>query len=119
MKSRLTAVVLLVLAAVAVVVAESVWPVRAQEGRAQRWEYCYLGKPSLVDGPQPGGEWAAQVHYFTAQGGRVETVRRTGPRPDGDRGWAARIQAIARLGTEGWELVTSQGDEMIFKRRLP
>jgi hypothetical protein len=116
MKSRLASVVLLVLAVG--VAAVSVWPVWAQEGRAQRWEYCRLGKPSLGAGPAEG-EYIAQVVYYTAQGGKVETVRRTGPKVAGDSGWTVRMQAIAKLGTEGWELVTSQGDEMIFKRRLP
>ncbi len=116
MKSRLAAVVLLVFATV--IVAVALWPVRAQERRVDRWEYCYLGKPVLGAGPVEG-EYIAQVFYFTAQGGKVETVRRPGPKVAGDDGTIARTAAVAKLGLEGWELVTSQGAEMHFKRRLP
>ena len=116
MKSRVAAVVLLVLAVG--VVAVAVWPVRAQERRVDRWEYCYLRNPILGAGPAEG-EYIAQVFYFTTQGGKVEAVRRPGPKVAGDNGSTARTVAVARLGSEGWELVTSQGAEMIFKRRLP
>jgi len=115
MKSRLAAVVLLVLATV--IVAVAVWPVRAQERRVDRWEYCYLSYPILGAGPAEG-EYIAQIFYFTTQGSKLEAVRRPGPKVARDDGSTARTMAVAKLGSEGWELVTSQGAEMMFKRRL-
>jgi hypothetical protein len=34
-------------------------------------------------------------------------------------GLTSRVQRANQLGAEGWELVTVNGTEMIFKRRLP
>ncbi len=69
------------------------------------WEYCeliYIGDP----------EREYQLNFYGVAGGHQHAIRAE-----------ARGQTIARLGMEGWELVTStmHGDHetLYFKRRIP
>jgi hypothetical protein len=92
-------------------------PAQAQSEAAQQWEYCALSRTAFVGSQnRPGTYW---ISYFNADGARVETFQETATERNG------MAKAIAKLGTQGWELVATGKldvragdpiDAMYFKR---
>lgn len=98
----------ILLIVVVTMVALGVWNItgsstvaQTQEAKkVQRWEYCYMSNPySTVDG------WKVIV----SQGGGQETR-------DTDQ---TGVTALNRLGSDGWELVGTSGDDTKFFLRRP
>ena len=115
------------LAALVVLVGAVAWstlrPVAMQE-RA-RWEYCTLKPGGQAD--QDTGE--ARIEYLNTSdaGYRVEMVqaRSSWDTQYDNLGENAFKRAMAKLGSEGWEMVQASPDQwtnvrvVYFKRRLP
>ncbi len=86
-----------------------------QGGRSsvQKWEYCAITRASYSGG-NFGGRGTAIIRYFQVDGWKEEIVEFV---PDiGQRGeyriyeTGALSKAIAKLGEEGWELVSKEPD---------
>jgi hypothetical protein len=70
-------------------------PTLAQSG--QQWEYCALSRTAYAGGHNtPGNYW---ISYFNDSGVKVDTVQENATERSG------MAKAIAKLGTQGWELV--------------
>ncbi|SRR5712691_2148826 len=93
-------------------------PAQAQYEASQQWEYCALSRSAFVGSQnRPGTYW---ISYFNADGVKVETFQENATERNG------MAKAIAKLGTQGWELVVTgkldvrAGDPieaMYFKRQ--
>src|SRR5262249_17771497 len=86
-----------------------------QGGRSgiQKWEYCAITRASYSGG-NFGGRGTAVIRYFQVGGWNEEIVEFV---PDiGQRGeyriheTGALSKAIAKLGDEGWEMVSKEPD---------
>ena len=70
-------------------------PALAQSG--QSWEYCTVSRSAFVGTHNaPGTYW---ISYFTESGVKVEPFQENATERNG------MTKAIAKLGTQGWELV--------------
>lgn len=84
----------------------------------QKWEYCALTKAAYVASNRGGLYW---ISYFRDTGVQVVEVEDTALERNGP------AKAIARLGDEGWELITEgpldirQGElkALYFRRPKP
>jgi hypothetical protein len=114
------ATVLAVVAAVGVIAINpfGVSPVQANQGgrsSAQKWEHC-----AIIGASFSGGGFntrgVATIRYFQGEGWKEETVDFV---PDiGQRRYEHRLyengalaKAIAKLGDEGWEMVSTNQDK--------
>ncbi len=92
-------------------------PAKAQSEASRQWEYCALSRSAFVGSQnRPGTYW---ISYFNADGVRVETFTENATERNG------MAKAIAKLGTQGWEMVGAGRldvragepiDAMYFKR---
>jgi hypothetical protein len=82
-----------------------------QVSGAQRWEYCAITSVHYA-GDNFGSRWVAAIRYYQASGSKetlVEFVPELGRSAVGrDYGEEALAKAIAKLGNEGWEMVTKE-----------
>lgn len=67
---------------------------------AVRWEYCALVRVGSVKAENGGITHVATVCYYTARGTRCENV-------EADADGVAFASALSKLGSEGWEMVSS------------
>ena len=74
----------------------------------QRWEYCLLSHV-------PSGPVVVHVTYYTTEGARQETHRAKGYDEAMSVLWPS---LIAKLGYEGWELVSVDAGALYFKRLI-
>ena len=80
-----------------------------------RWEYCAVTKANYIASNRSGQYW---ITYFRSSGNKVDNIE------DNATSNAALAKAIAKLGDEGWEMVTvgplevnnSKLDAFYFKR---
>jgi hypothetical protein len=92
----------------------AVSPVHADQGAssgAQKWEYCAITAAYYVGG-NFGDRGNAVVRYFQVGGAKdefVELVPDIGKK-NVDYGREVLAKAIAKLGNEGWEMVTKEAD---------
>jgi len=114
-------IILAIIAAVATTVgliaanSFSVSSVHANQGGgsgAQKWEYCAITSASY-SGTNFGARGTAVIRYFQVGGVKEETIEFV---PDIGQRNEVRIEngalnkAIAKLGDEGWELVSKEPD---------
>jgi hypothetical protein len=66
----------------------------AEPRREAEWEYCAVAKPQGVTTPRI----FITIFYFRGEGVRTESVEAT-------LGGSSFAKAVAKLGTEGWEMV--------------
>ncbi len=72
-------------------------PIAARAQSGQQWEYCTVSRSAFVGVRNtPGQYW---ISYFTESGVRVEKFQENATERNG------MAKAIAKLGTQGWELV--------------
>jgi hypothetical protein len=70
---------------------------QAKYEATQQWEYCALSRSAFIGSQnRPGTYW---VSYFNDGGVKVETFQENATERNG------MGKAIAKLGTQGWELV--------------
>jgi hypothetical protein len=87
---------------------------------AERWEYCAVSKAGYTASNRGGSYW---ISYFRDTGVDIVEVEERASEQQG----AAVVKAIARLGSEGWEMVgqadlpvkTGRLEAIYFKRRKP
>ncbi|HKQ53034.1 MAG TPA: hypothetical protein VJT74_11730 [Pyrinomonadaceae bacterium] len=87
---------------------------------AERWEYCTVSKAGYTASNRGGTYW---ISYFRDTGVEIVEVEERASEQQG----AAVVKAIARLGSEGWELVgqadlpvkAGRVEALYFKRRKP
>jgi hypothetical protein len=90
---------------------------QAQATGARRWEYCtitHIGQKSSISFAQT--QSFAMITYFGTTGIRIEEV--VGREPDGKPIYsplqAVTLQAIAKLGEDGWEVVGNENFNLAF-----
>ncbi len=86
-------------------------PVRVQESRGVRWEYCSVGTGFGADNSRS----VSSIVYFSREAAfKTERIEGTNPMDSLRR-------AAAKLGADGWELVNVVGDVPVayFKRPMP
>ncbi len=82
-----------------------------QKTTLQKWEYCVIGYSGGEDyNPVTGNNtrFFTAIHFYTNAGIKEEKV-------EGKNSIDSRVKAIAKLGDEGWEIVT-MNDTIHFKR---
>ncbi|HWS99621.1 MAG TPA: hypothetical protein VN256_05050 [Pyrinomonadaceae bacterium] len=87
---------------------------------AERWEYCTVSKAGYTASNRGGTYW---ISYFRDTGVDIVEVEERASEQQG----AAVVKAIARLGSDGWEMVgqadlpvkTGRLEALYFKRRKP
>jgi len=92
--------------------------VRAQATEGRRWEYCTIthigSKWSTIGNPK--AQPFAMITYFGTTGIKIEEV--VGREPDGKPVYsplqAVTLQAIAKLGEDGWEIVGNENFNLAF-----
>jgi hypothetical protein len=77
----------------------------------QKWEYCAITNFDYSGGDF-GSRGTAVVRYFQAGGGKDETVESVSDsgKSMAKAGGDALAKAIAKLGDEGWEMVSKELD---------
>jgi len=87
---------------------------------AERWEYCTVSKAGYTASNRGGTYW---ISYFRDTGVEIVEVEERASEQQG----SAVVKAIARLGSEGWEMVgqadlpvkAGRVEALYFKRRKP
>ncbi len=87
---------------------------------AERWEYCTVSKAGYTASNRGGAYW---ISYFRDTGVEIVEVEERASEQQG----SAVVKAIARLGSEGWEMVgqadlpvkAGRVEALYFKRRKP
>lgn len=87
---------------------------------AERWEYCTVSKAGYTASNRGGTYW---ISYFKDTGIEIVEVEERALEQQG----AGVVKAIARLGSEGWEMVgqadlpvkAGRVEAIYFKRRKP
>ena len=93
-------------------------PAQAQATGVRRWEYCtitHIGSKWTTIG-NPKAQPFAMITYFGTTDIKIEEV--VGREPDGKPVYsplqAVTLQAIAKLGENGWEIVGNENFNLAF-----
>ncbi len=86
----------------------------SQVGRTgiQRWEYCAITSASYAGNNFGGARGIAYIRYFQIDGEKEETVEFIPEfgRNVSSEGKEALSKAIAKLGNDGWEMISKEAD---------
>ena len=99
-------------------------PVSAQRVNDSRWEHCFVSYDSTATkGAIDKYEGTANITYFSSGSMRTEQIKGTADDDATSASKNALSQAVARLGSSGWELVaagpavSSDGAAVLYFKR--